>query len=69
MEFWVARRRIGNLYLFFEKPSRLECGKCVVFTNNYVDTGIKIDKNMCSEVTFENSPQKVRLELVKEEEV
>ena len=69
MELWVARRKNGNLYLFFERPSKLEDGKCIVFINNYVDTGIKIDKNMCSEVTFENSPQKVRLEIVKVEEV
>lgn len=61
MELWLSRRKNNNLYLFFEKPQKLECGKCIIFKNNYIDTGIKIDENMCEEVTFENSPQKVKL--------
>lgn len=61
MELWLSRRKNNKLYLFLEKPQKLECGKCIIFKNNYIDTGIKIDENMCEEVTFENSPQKVKL--------
>lgn len=69
MKLWIARRKSGNLYLFFNKPSLSEHNKWFVFTNGnhcYVDTGIKIDASEYKEVTFENSPQEIELKLVKQ---
>jgi hypothetical protein len=67
MKLWIARRKSGNLYLFFSKPSLSENNRWFVFTNGnhcYVDFGIKIDANEYKEITFGNSPQEVELKLV-----
>ena len=68
MKFWIARRKNGNLYLFFSKPSLSENNKWFIITTEkycYIDSGIKIDASEYKEVTFENSPQEVELKLVK----
>ena len=68
MKLWIARDKNGDICLYKKKPQldRIywydkSCGEdgCICFLN----------KAEYPEVTFENSPQKVRLELVKEEEV
>ena len=64
MEFWVARDKDGGLYLYTSKPE--------LFKNKLYlcSTGIRsvpLDCNELQEVTFENSPQKVSLVLVKED--
>ena len=67
MKLWIARRKSGNLYLFFSKPSLSENNKWFIITTGnhcYVDSGIKIDASEYKEVTFENSPQEVELKLV-----
>ena len=68
MKLWIARRKNGNLYLFFSKPSLSENNKWFTITtvnHCYVDSGIKIDASEYKEVNFENSPQEVELKLVK----
>ena len=67
MKLWIARRKSGNLYLFFSKPNLSENNKWFVITTGnhcYVDCGIKIDSTEYKEVTFENSPKEVELKLV-----
>ena len=59
MELWIARDKYG-LCLYTEKPYLIE-GK--IYTCD--DQIIPLEVNLFSEVTFENSPQKVKLELMK----
>lgn len=63
MELWIARDLDGSLYLYTEKP-------CLV-SNSYFDTRSIDGEHMylgdysrCTEITFENSPQKVELKLL-----
>ena len=63
MELWIARDADSLLYLYSEEPVLIKSG-------NYFDTKYligEIDKTFFQEVTFDNSPQKVELKLVKEE--
>lgn len=64
MEFWIARRKSKKLYLFFGKPQQIDNGRWFILNNNYVDRGIKIDENLFPEITFENSPKQVKIELL-----
>ena len=62
MELWIARESDGDLYAYETKPSYDE------IDDNW-DGGGKwfyMDIHLFPEVTFENSPQKVKIELVKE---
>lgn len=71
MKLWIARRKSGNLYLFFSKPSLSENNKWFIITTGnhcYVDSGIKIDASEYKEVTFENSPQEVEIKLMGNEQ-
>ena len=68
MELWIARDENGKLGIFpyipkcnLNKTSNLHYWTCY--------NGMEIASNKFLEVTFDNSPQKVRLEIVKEEEV
>ena len=69
LSVWIARRKSGNLYLFFEKPyitDNLQRWH-IVKDNNHttlVDTGIKIDKTKYPEITWENSPKEFELKAV-----
>lgn len=62
MKLWIARNISGKLTLFEEEPYVVDgdwgtwrtYGSCMV-----------IDKELFPEVTFENSPQKVELKLIK----
>lgn len=64
MEFWVARDKDGGLFLFTCKPI-LVINKFFMEPSGF--KGLELDCKAIPEVTFENSPQKVILELVKEE--
>lgn len=59
MKLWVARDEDGDLYLYEMEPIRA----FDYFYSSYAS--IKIDKNLFSEVTFENSPQEVELKLIR----
>lgn len=67
MKLWIARRKSGGLYMFFEKPHLTEDGKQWFVLKNipnngvFADIGIKIDEDKFPDVTFENSPQEVEL--------
>lgn len=67
MKLWIARDSNGELWAYDHKPIK----KDGIFQSDF-----ELDKCLASElpawglpeVTFENSPQKVILEIVKEEE-
>ena len=64
MELWIARDSYG-LWLYNKKPYQkfiLNNDKCF----KYEGRKFLIDDALFPEVTFENSPQKVRIELIKE---
>lgn len=64
MRLWVARDSYG-LWLFERKPTKyLSNGdKCF---NKFGNARYLIDSRLFTEVTFENSPKKVEIKLVKE---
>lgn len=65
MEFWIARddftstqhNRVGDLYLYLKEPKRV--------VNRFIEEYyIPLDDKLFPEVTFENSPRKVKIELI-----
>ena len=68
MELWIARYKDGFLGLFKEKPNwRKNIVLGIGIEDWYDGTFLSyLDSNEFPEVTFENSPQKVKLELIKE---
>ncbi len=69
LSVWIARRKSGNLYLFFEKPHITDNSQRWHIVKDYnnttlVDTGIKIDKTKYPEITWENSPKEFELKAV-----
>lgn len=64
MEIWIARDSDGYSQLYVEKPIKKK-GYFERVSNTATFT---ISCLLFPQVTFENSPQKVRLELVKKEE-
>lgn len=62
MELWIARDTCGYSHLYVEKPIK----KDGYFKKQPNTMGFTISCNLFPEVTFENSPQKVKIELIKE---
>ena len=62
MEFWIARDKNGGLFMYVSKPACDEETK-TFWTDN--EDFFRLSKNFFPEVTFENSPQQIRLELIK----
>lgn len=66
MEMWIARDKNGELYLYNEKPFRRE-------KDFFLDIAgfdfCEVPKEYLPSVTWENSPQRVILELAPEEPV
>lgn len=62
MELWIARESDGELYAYETKPSYDK------IDDNWYGDGkwFYMDILLFPEVTFENSPQKVKIELIKE---
>lgn len=62
--FWLARNMDGYLFLFKKKPFR--CG--TYFSDNdgfqLHSERIQLKKELYPNVTFENSPHKVKLEFI-----
>ena len=62
MEFWIARDKDGHLYLYDKKP---------ILNGDYFDastnghTTHSFNNTLWDEITFENSPQKIKIELTK----
>ena len=63
MELWIARDRDGDLRIFNQKPYS-ENG--IFRTKNNDDCYIFIENNKFLEVLFENSPQKIKIELIED---
>lgn len=64
MELWIARDFDGCLNLYVEKPL-LDSNDNMYYTIDSVmeDDYLNIDKDLFPEVTFENSPQLVEINL------
>ena len=64
MKMWICREDDGALYLFERKPTKIE-----IFDDTWMwmcDQGMmRIHKDIFPEVTFENSPMEVELEVIK----
>ena len=69
MELWIARDKGTNeLWCYTDKPVlNTDSGMYSADFSLERTTSCEIPSELFPEVTFENSPQKVRLELVKEE--
>lgn len=65
MEFWIARDRNGILCLFNGKPI-LEGDRFIggIDEDGHFINHLVINRKLFPEVVFENSPQKVKLELM-----
>lgn len=59
MEFWIARDKDDSLFLYDSIPHKTEYYEFRSYGNYY-----KIDDSLFLEVTWENSPRKVKIELV-----
>lgn len=63
MKLWIARDKTGELWVFKEKP--------LLDIYYWYDPSSRegsmaeLDKNLFPEVTFENSPQQVELNIIK----
>ena len=62
MKLWIARDFDENLTLHFDRPTWI--GKHEYWYSSHI---VELDYTLFPEVTFENSPHKVKIELVKEE--
>ena len=63
MELWIARDTDGTLILSNRKPYLIN--KCYDYFFFGDDASLYyLDRNMFPNVTFENSPQKVKIELL-----
>lgn len=60
MELYIARNKNKHIYLYFLKPKKLENKDC--FCSLW--GSIHMNKKAFPNVTWENSPKKVRIELV-----
>lgn len=63
MKLWIARDKNGSLWLYNSEPKK-EGG--IYHNNDGVGDSLFLSQNILPEVTFENSPQEVKLKLVSE---
>lgn len=61
MRFWVARDEYGSLYLYDHIPIK----QGIWFRSQRGYDMMKLDDRLFPEITFNNSPQKVELKLIK----
>ncbi len=63
MDFWIARDDYG-LWFFVDKPT-----KAIINGDKYFvkhgNIRYSIDSKLFPEITFENSPQKIKMEVIK----
>jgi hypothetical protein len=60
MELWIARDRAGILRIYDNKPKVDKRKQEITFIGGYYE----INSNLFPEVTFENSPRKVKISLI-----
>lgn len=69
MKIWIARDENGSLSAYNVEPTRYIRGKGKGYGFFNVIPGmnniLKLDDSLFPEVTWENSPQKVKIELLK----
>lgn len=61
MKYFIARDEDGELYLFDEEPKLYK--SYIWSTSTECGRSFRIDSDLFTEVTFENSPQEVELKL------
>lgn len=65
MKLWIARDEDGDLFLYNQKPSILKTGvdpwDCFQAPNKEF---LSIPNELFPEVTFENSPQEIEINLI-----
>lgn len=66
LEFWIARDKNKNLKLYSEYPVKID--KLEVFLPDYHSFMgvIEINKDLFPEIVWENSPKKVKIELIED---
>ena len=63
MELYIARDKCGGLYLYNDEP--IKDNNFGVFQADNAYSEIEINPELHPEVTWENSPQRVELKLIK----
>lgn len=63
LELWIARDKNGYLYGYDEIPQKKEKYGFFV-TANISSKQYNLDSRLFSEVTWDNSPRKVKIELI-----
>lgn len=61
-EYWVARDRNGKLYLIKQESAPERIGD--IFSIDKADIHYQVDEDLFPEVTWENSPKKIRIEII-----
>ena len=64
MELWIARYEDGRLALFHECPTYNYIRAINDYDWQFGDIIGTIDKTLFPEITFENSPRKIKIELL-----
>lgn len=64
MELWIARDTKGDLFLFDNKPVEEDWGNGNVFYECEPEHCWWLGNDTYPEVTFENSPKRVKIELI-----
>lgn len=71
MDIWIARDKDSGLYLYDYYPQKNEISgrfTCSIKSNGEWSEEYELDSHLFPELTFENSPQKVELKLIKNEQ-
>ena len=74
MELWIARSKKGLLNLFYTKPQKFDGGFFLrsrysgeIISWDCYNTGgewMKLNPDLYPEVTYENSPKKIKFEII-----
>lgn len=60
IELWLVRDKFSSLWLYGEKPIKMNDGSF----RHFRDVPKQLSSNLFSEVTWENSPKQIKIELV-----
>jgi hypothetical protein len=65
MKLWIARDKDGCLWVYESQPIKFEEKYFIDIEENSVDTlGAELPEKWFPEVTFENSPKQIKIELL-----
>lgn len=64
MKMWVAKDKLGPLYMYDKKPVKWEEGEAFI-SSGKGKIGAIIDKELFKSVTYENSPKRIEIKLIK----